>query len=202
MTTTQTGGGDGAAPVDELTLETEPYFGFAGNLDENDIVVPWSAFLAWRARVRKALEAERCAWSDAATPHDIDSKTCSVCRAISEARAALDALVPASRPVPCPGRNCGCTDGLSHSDECRLEHEAATLGARIVWPRVRLVHRLRPGCTSAPWGITHPFLCSAKHEPGSETDGDTFVGFDAPTERVTCPGCQSAGSYQSAGVRS
>lgn len=28
----------------------------------------------------------------------------------------------------CKGTNCGCTDGLSHSPECRAEHEAAATG--------------------------------------------------------------------------
>jgi len=34
----------------------------------------------------------------------------------------------ASEAVGCPacrGRNCGCTDGRSHSPECRADHDAA-----------------------------------------------------------------------------
>ena len=35
---------------------------------------------------------------------------------------------------PCAGHKCGCTDGLSHSDECRLEHDASYMGAYLAWP--------------------------------------------------------------------
>jgi len=30
--------------------------------------------------------------------------------------------------TPCKGKNCGCTDGVSHSDECRKQHEDASNG--------------------------------------------------------------------------
>jgi hypothetical protein len=33
---------------------------------------------------------------------------------------------------PCKGMNCGCTDGVSHSSECRAEHAAAVAGGRFV----------------------------------------------------------------------
>jgi hypothetical protein len=31
-----------------------------------------------------------------------------------------------SRPAACKGTNCGCKDGVSHSKECREEHDADT----------------------------------------------------------------------------
>ena len=31
-----------------------------------------------------------------------------------------------SRLPACKGTNCGCTDGVSHSNECREEYDAAT----------------------------------------------------------------------------
>jgi hypothetical protein len=40
------------------------------------------------------------------------------------AAVGLHAVV--SRLPTCKGTNCGCTDGVSHSTECRAEYEAAT----------------------------------------------------------------------------
>jgi len=33
---------------------------------------------------------------------------------------------------PCPGMNCGCTDGKSHSKECIAEHTAACAGGAFM----------------------------------------------------------------------
>jgi hypothetical protein len=52
--------------------------------------------------------------------------------ALPDDGVAMDAPPPVY--PPCKGRNCGCTDGLSHSRECELEHNAAYLGARVTWP--------------------------------------------------------------------
>ncbi len=30
--------------------------------------------------------------------------------------------------IACTGKNCGCTDGISHSAECRQEHDDAVAG--------------------------------------------------------------------------
>ena len=32
---------------------------------------------------------------------------------------------------PCTGTNCGCTDGVSHSPECRAEHESIVNAAAM-----------------------------------------------------------------------
>lgn len=37
----------------------------------------------------------------------------------------LDQLAVAGRIAPCKGKNCGCTDSISHSPECMAEHEQA-----------------------------------------------------------------------------
>lgn len=197
----------------ELWTETEPYFGFAGNFDEGDEVCARAVFLKWRDEVRAAVEAERGKVAGLSIlseyPYDGSERDRQAWlarfKAISDgfmaAADALDALIPPVRPRACAGRNCECTDGVSHSPECRLEHDAATLGAAVVWPGERRIHRLRPGLASAPWGILYPYMCGTKHEQGGEADGDTFVQFSGNAERVTCPLCRVAGSYQSAGVR-
>lgn len=38
----------------------------------------------------------------------------------------LGAAAEARSYPACKGKNCGCTDGRSHSPECRAEHDAAT----------------------------------------------------------------------------
>lgn len=64
---------------------------------------------------------------------------------------------------PCKGRNCGCTDGLNHSDECKLEHEAACLGAWISWeaPAAHATGLL----ALARYGATVIRACIGRSEP-------------------------------------
>jgi hypothetical protein len=41
----------------------------------------------------------------------------------------------------CEGTNCGCTDGISHSAECRAEHDALCFQAEIGDLRAELAQR-------------------------------------------------------------
>ncbi len=41
----------------------------------------------------------------------------------------------------CKGTNCGCTDGVSHSAECRAEHDALCCQAEIGDLRAELAQR-------------------------------------------------------------
>jgi len=41
----------------------------------------------------------------------------------------------------CKGTNCGCTDGVSHSAECRAEHDALCFQAEIGDLRAELAQR-------------------------------------------------------------
>jgi hypothetical protein len=47
--------------------------------------------------------------------------------------ASFDPIKPAAGTYPpCTGMNCGATDGVSHSPECRAEHAAAAAGGKFV----------------------------------------------------------------------
>ncbi|WP_186040616.1 hypothetical protein [Burkholderia gladioli] len=56
----------------------------------------------------------------------------------------------AANSIGCKGKNCGATDGVSHSPECLAEYEAAVSGARRIARAAELMAAVRDGAAVSP----------------------------------------------------
>lgn len=109
-------------------------------------------------------------------------------RGVLRAKQAAASSAPAF--PPCQGRNCGATDGVSHSPECKIEHEAAVLGVGIRF--------LEPARKREPYKAIMSLdeCCAAE---GAQPGAIQFAGPEPAEADPTGRGAHDAGAKMDAG---
>jgi hypothetical protein len=105
----------------------------------------------------------------------------------SASSEGLGAAAEARSYPACKGKNCGCTDGVSHSPECKQEHDDAAAGVMGRCSVPMWMHGCPAGhCDHKAYGVRPPSRTFWSYPQGRMVREDGR--YDGYVPGLACPG--------------
>lgn len=87
----------------------------------------------------------------------------------------------------CKGKNCGCTDGVNHSDECRQQHDDAIHGVLGICSVPMWIGNMPAGCCGEKsYGRRPPSRMFRNYSQGGRFQREDLL-YDGYVPDLACP---------------